>query len=135
MVFEGKCDGNFKKDQESNGESNVWCKADGEKVNRGPDGDMRIEGNSSSDGKGEWSKMVRACVEEGWWARSETSVGVWSEGQEEGRTTEEDMEDASGEGEQERGLGEKRRAESSEMESGSYRDCCGGKSGHPRLWV
>ena len=23
-----------------------------------------IEGNSSSDGKGEWSEMVRACVEE-----------------------------------------------------------------------
>ena len=24
-----------------------------------------IEGNSGSDGKGEWSKMIRACVEEG----------------------------------------------------------------------
>ena len=24
-----------------------------------------IEGNSGSDGKGEWSEMVRACVEEG----------------------------------------------------------------------
>ena len=23
------------------------------------------EGNSGSDGKGEWSEMVRACVEEG----------------------------------------------------------------------
>jgi len=32
----------------------VWCKADGEKENRGPDGDVRIEGNSGSDGKGEW---------------------------------------------------------------------------------
>ena len=33
--------------------------------NRGPDGDVRIIGNSSSDGKGESSEMVRACVEEG----------------------------------------------------------------------
>ena len=30
-----------------------------------PNGDVRIEGNSGSDGKGEWSEMVRACVEEG----------------------------------------------------------------------
>ena len=86
--------------------------ADGEKENRGPDGDVRIEGNSGSDGKGEWSEMVRACVEEGRWARSEKSVGVWSEMQEEARTTKEDVEDASGEGEQERGLGEKGRHES-----------------------
>ena len=28
-------------------------------------GDVGIEGNSGSDGKGEWSEMVRACVEEG----------------------------------------------------------------------
>ena len=28
-------------------------------------GDVRIEGNSGSDGKGEWIEMVRACVEEG----------------------------------------------------------------------
>ena len=49
----------------SNGESNVLCKTNGEKENRGPDGDVRIEGNSVSDGKGEWSEMVRACVEEG----------------------------------------------------------------------
>ena len=40
----------------------VWCKTDGEKENRGP---KRIEGNSGSDGKGEWSEMVWACVEEG----------------------------------------------------------------------
>ena len=38
---------------------NVWCKADGEKENRGSDGDVRIEGNSGSDGKGEWSELVR----------------------------------------------------------------------------
>ena len=37
---------------------NVWCKE-----NRGPDGDVRIEGSSSSDG--EWSEMVQAFVEEG----------------------------------------------------------------------
>ena len=32
-----------------------WCKTDGEKEDRGPNGDVGIEGNSSSDGKGEWS--------------------------------------------------------------------------------
>ena len=47
------------------GERNEWCKTDGEKENRGPDGDVRIEGNSSSDGTGEWSEMVWPCVEEG----------------------------------------------------------------------
>ena len=31
----------------------MWCKTDGEKDNRGPDGDVRIEGNCGSDGKGE----------------------------------------------------------------------------------
>ena len=55
------------------------------------------------------------------------------EGQEEARTTKEDVEDASGEGEQARWFGEKGRHESSEMESGKYRNCCWGKSGHPRL--
>ena len=64
MVFEGKWDGNFKKDRESNGESNMWCKTDGEKDNRGPNEDVGIEGNSGSDSKGKWSEMVRACVEE-----------------------------------------------------------------------
>ena len=54
---------------------------------------------------------MRAC--------SENSVGVWSEGQEEAGTTKEDVEDASGEREQECGLEEKGRHESSEMESGS----------------
>ena len=57
--------GNFKKDRESNDESNVWCKSDGEKEDRGPKGDVGIEGNSGSDGKGEWSEMVQACVQEG----------------------------------------------------------------------
>ena len=52
-------------------------------------------------------------------ACSEKSVDVRSEGQEEARTTKEDMEDASGEGEQERWFGEKGCHESSEMESGS----------------
>ena len=33
----------------SNGESNVWCKTDGEKEDRGPDGDVGIEGNSGCD--------------------------------------------------------------------------------------
>ena len=73
----------------------------------------------------EWSEMVRACVEEGWWACFEKSVGVWSEGQKEARTTTEDVEDASGEGEQECWFGDEGGClESSEMESGSWRDCC-----------
>ena len=55
----------------------------------------------SSDGKGEWSVMEQAFVEEGWWAWFEKSVRVWSEGKEEVRTTKEDAKDASGEGEQE----------------------------------
>ena len=42
----------------------MWCKIDGEKEDRGPNTDVVIEGNSGSDGKGEWSEMVRACVEE-----------------------------------------------------------------------
>ena len=45
--------------------------------------------------------MVWACVEEGGWACFERSVGVCSEGQGEVRTTKEDVEYASGEGEQE----------------------------------
>ena len=57
--------------------------------------------------KGEWSKMVRACFEEGWWARFEKIIGVWSEGQEEARNTKEDIEDAGGDGEQEFGLEKK----------------------------
>ena len=46
-------------------ESNVWCESDGEKEDRRPNGDVEIEGKSGSDGKGEWSEMVRACVKEG----------------------------------------------------------------------
>ena len=40
----------------------MWCKTDGEKENRGPNRDVGIKGNSGSDGKGEWSEMVRACM-------------------------------------------------------------------------
>ena len=29
---------------------------------RGPNGDVGIEENSGSDGKGEWSEMVQTCV-------------------------------------------------------------------------
>ena len=68
--------------------------------------------------------MVQVCVEEGWWACFEKSIGVWSEGQEEARTIKEDVKDASGEGEQESWFGEGGCLESSEMESGSWRDCC-----------
>ena len=51
MVFEGKWNGNFEKDWESNVESNVWCETDGEKEDRGPNGDVGILGNSGTDGK------------------------------------------------------------------------------------
>ena len=108
---------------ESNGESNVWCKTDGEKEDRGPNGNVGTEGDGGSDGKGVWSEMVWACVEEGWWACFEKRTGVWSEGQEEARTTKEDVEDASGEGEQECWFGEGGSLESSKMESGSGKDC------------
>ena len=40
MVFEGKCN---ERERESNGESNVWCKTDGEKENREPYRDVRIQ--------------------------------------------------------------------------------------------
>ena len=51
---------------QSNVESNVWCKTDGEKEDRGPTKiNVGIEGNSGSDGKGKWSEMVQTCVEEG----------------------------------------------------------------------
>ena len=65
------------KDQESIGESNVWCKTDREKEDRGPNGDVEIEGKSGWHGKGKWSEiMVRACVEEGLWTFFEKSIGV-----------------------------------------------------------
>ena len=34
-------------------------------LDRGPNGDVGIEGDGGSDGKGEWSEMVQASVEEG----------------------------------------------------------------------
>ena len=37
-----------------NSESNVWCKADGEKEDRVPNGVVGIEGNCGSDGKLKW---------------------------------------------------------------------------------
>ena len=52
------------------------------------------------------------------------SVGVWSEGQEEARKSKEDVDDTSGEGEQECWFGEGECHELSKMESGSWRDCC-----------
>ena len=42
-----KWNGNFEKDRESN----VWCETDGEKEDKGPSGDVGMEGNSGSDGK------------------------------------------------------------------------------------
>ena len=119
MVFEGKWNGNFEKDRESNGESNVWCKTDGEKEDWGPNGNVRIEGNSGSDGKGDgtgmcWGGMMGMFWEKRWsfnWRAREA------------RTTKKDVEDASG-GEQECWFGEKGCHESSETESGSWTDCC-----------
>ena len=40
-VLEGN--GNFENDRENNGVSNVWCKTDGEKEDRGLNGDVGIE--------------------------------------------------------------------------------------------
>ena len=37
---------------------------------------LGLKGNSGSDGNGEWSKMVRACVGEGRWACFEKSIEV-----------------------------------------------------------
>ena len=42
-----------------------FVEEDGEKEDRGPNGDVGIEENSGSDGKGEWTEMVQACVEVG----------------------------------------------------------------------
>ena len=37
----------------------MWCKTDGKKEDGGPNGDVGIEENSGSDGKGKWSEMVQ----------------------------------------------------------------------------
>ena len=42
----------------------MWCKTEEEKDDRGPNGNVGIEGNNGSDGKGEWNEMVWVCVEE-----------------------------------------------------------------------
>ena len=68
-------------------------------------GDVGIEGNSGLEG--EWSEVVQACVEGGWWACFEKSVGVWNKGQEEAKKTKEVVEDLSGEREQVYWFGEK----------------------------
>ena len=55
----------------------MCCKTDGEKEDRGPNGDVGIAGNNGSDGKGKWSEMVRARVKElGIMACFEKSVAV-----------------------------------------------------------
>ena len=51
MMFEGKLDGSFERLREF-GESNVWCKTDVEKEDKGTNGDVGIEGDGGSDGKG-----------------------------------------------------------------------------------
>ena len=82
-----------------------------------PNGDVGIEGNSVSDGKGRWNEMVQACVKEGWWL----CFGKRARGSEDDQV---DMWGASGEGEQEGWFGEGECLEKSEMESGSWKDCC-----------
>ena len=47
-MFEGKWNGNFEKDRESK----VWCKTDGEKEDRGLNGDVEIEANNGLDSNG-----------------------------------------------------------------------------------
>ena len=76
----------------------MWCKTNGEKENRRPNGDVGIEGNSGSDGKGDWSEIVWTCAKEGWWVCFENSVGVWSEVQEEDTSKEGEKECWFGEG-------------------------------------
>ena len=98
----------------------MWCKADGEKEDGGPNGDFGIEGNNGSDGKDKWSEMVWRVLRrnDGHVLRKALE---FCEGQEEARTTKEDVEDASGEGEKECWFGEGGCLESSKMES--WRDC------------
>ena len=43
----------------------MWCKTNGEKEDRGPNGDVGFVGNSGSNGKGKWSEMVPACIKKG----------------------------------------------------------------------
>ena len=50
---------NFEKNRESNGESNVWCKTDGEKEDREPNGGVMIEENSGSDGVRWYGHVLR----------------------------------------------------------------------------
>ena len=67
---------NFEKDRESNGEGNAWCETNEEKEDRGPNRDVGIEGNSGSDGKGEWSDMYGHVLRRDDGHVFEKSVGV-----------------------------------------------------------
>ena len=101
----------------------MWCKTDGEKEDRRPNGDFRTEGNSGLDGKGRWSEKVWACVEEEmmgmfWekhWRLKWRTRGSEDDQIRHGRPC--------GEGEQECWFGDGCH-ELSKMESGSWRDCC-----------
>ena len=125
MVSEGKSDSNFEKDWESNGESNVWCKTEGEKEDRGPDGDVGIEGNSGSDAKANGLRWYGHVLRRDDWHVLRKVLEFEVKGKRKWGEPKKDVEDASGEGEQERWFGEKGRHESSEMERGKF--------GHPRL--
>ena len=97
----------------------MWCKTDGEKEDRGPNADVGVEGNSGSDmaeanGVRWYGHVFRRADGHDLKKALEFDVTM----------TKEDVENASGEGEQECCFGEGGCLESSEMESGSWRDCC-----------
>ena len=103
---------------------NVWCKTDKEKEDRGPNGDVGIKETvvqmAKVNGVRWYGHVLRR--EDGHVLRKALEFEV--KGKEEVRTTKEDVEDASGEGEQECWFGEGGCLESSKMESGSWRDRC-----------
>ena len=103
---------------------NVWCKTDEEKEDRGPNGDVGIKETvvqmAKVNGVRWFGHVLRR--EDGHVLRKALEFEV--KGKEEVRTTKEDVEDASGEGEQECWFGEGGCLESSKMESGSWRDRC-----------
>ena len=80
----------------------MWCKTGEEKENRGSDRDVRIEGNSGSEAKANRVRWYGHVLrrDDGHVMRKAPEFEV--RGQEGSRTTKEDVEDSSGEGEQER---------------------------------
>ena len=117
-LMENETYSNFEKDQDSNGESNVWCKTDGEKEDRGSNGDVGLKETVVQMAKASGVRWYGHVLR-----RDDRHAFRKAEGQKEAWTTKQDMEDASGEGEQECWFGEGGCLESSEIESGHWRDC------------